>query len=171
MAAGAAPSAEPLVCARFHLRHDSRWLVALSPSPPLCLACALETLEEGGVSQVRKKHVLSCLQDALFQHATLVIPLFAQDERVCAHFLATLFELLQTMENSSALDLSIEVLVILVVELKLDRYLHYLLDECQKKLFKITTVRGSLPIFILLGKLADAIPSFADVLVIEHSKY
>nr|XP_060632688.1 meiosis inhibitor protein 1 [Anolis sagrei ordinatus] len=153
MAAGAAPSAEPLVCARFHLRHDPRWLVALSPSPPLCLACALETLKEGGVSQVRKKYVLSCLQDALFQHATLVIPLFVQDERVCAHFLATLFA----------------VLVLLVVELKLDRYLHYLLDECQKKLFKITTVRGSLPIFILLGKLADAIPSFADVLVIEHS--
>ncbi|XP_042323675.1 meiosis inhibitor protein 1 isoform X2 [Sceloporus undulatus] len=161
-------SAEPLVCERFHPRHDPRWLLEGLPSP-LCLACALETLKEDGVSQVRKKHVLFCLQEVLSRNTPLVIPLFAQDERVCAYFITTLFEILQTMEDSSALDLPIEILVVLIMELKLDRYLHYLLDECRKELYKVTTVRGSLPIFILLGKLADAIPSFAEVLVIEHS--
>uniref|UniRef100_A0A8B9EN27 Meiotic double-stranded break formation protein 1 n=1 Tax=Anser cygnoides TaxID=8845 RepID=A0A8B9EN27_ANSCY len=37
------------------------------------------------------------------------------------------------------------------------------------QLSKATTMRGSLPIFTLLGKLADAIPVFADILVVKHS--
>ncbi|XP_072858373.2 meiosis inhibitor protein 1-like [Pogona vitticeps] len=162
-------ASELLVCERLHHLHDSRWLLECLPSP-LCLACAIETLKDGGVSHVRKKHVLSCLRDILTRHATLVIPLLVQDERVCAHFIATLFEILQTVENSSFQDLPVEILVLLVVELKADRYLHYLLDKCQKELCKVITIRGHLPIFNLLGKLADVIPIFTDILVTEHSK-
>ncbi|CAI5785923.1 inhibitor 1 [Podarcis lilfordi] len=162
-----AAMAELLVCERFHQRHDPRWLLELPPSP-LCLACAIETLQDGEASLVRKKHVLSCLRDVLIRHATLVMPLLAQDERVCAHFIATLFEILQTVEDGSVLDLLIEVLVLLVVGLKMERYLHYLLDECQKELCKVAATRSSLPMFILLGKLADSIPIFADVWVVEH---
>ncbi|KFP10286.1 Meiosis inhibitor protein 1, partial [Egretta garzetta] len=61
------------------------------------------------------------------------------------------------------------VLVRLVVELKSEQYLRCILDESQKELCKATTMRGSLPTFTLLGKLADAIPGFADILVVEHS--
>ncbi|XP_015274646.1 PREDICTED: meiosis inhibitor protein 1 [Gekko japonicus] len=159
---------EPLVCPRFHALHDSRWLLESLPSP-LCLACALETLQEDGASLVRKNHVLSCLHDVLTRHAALVIPLLVQDESVCVHSIATLFGVLRSMEDNHILDLSIEVLVMLVVKLKLEGYLRYLLKECQQELCKVTTTRGSLPILILLGKLADAIPIFADELVIEHS--
>ncbi|XP_010147171.1 PREDICTED: meiosis inhibitor protein 1, partial [Eurypyga helias] len=77
--------------------------------------------------------------------------------------------MLHTVEDSSALNLFVEVLVRLVVELKSEQYLHCILDESQKELCKATTVRGSLPTFTLLGKLADAIPGFADILVVEHS--
>uniref|UniRef100_A0A8B9QWK5 Meiotic double-stranded break formation protein 1 n=1 Tax=Anas platyrhynchos TaxID=8839 RepID=A0A8B9QWK5_ANAPL len=37
------------------------------------------------------------------------------------------------------------------------------------QLSKATTMRGSLPIFTLLGKLADTISVFADILVVKHS--
>ncbi|KAM9638121.1 meiosis inhibitor protein 1-like isoform 2-T5 [Morphnus guianensis] len=77
--------------------------------------------------------------------------------------------MLHTVEDSSTLDLFIEVLVRLVVELKSEQYLRCILDESQKELCKATTMRGSLPTFTLLGKLADAIPGFADILVVEHS--
>uniref|UniRef100_A0A663ETW9 Meiotic double-stranded break formation protein 1 n=1 Tax=Aquila chrysaetos chrysaetos TaxID=223781 RepID=A0A663ETW9_AQUCH len=50
-----------------------------------------------------------------------------------------------------------------------EQYLCCILDESQKELCKATTMRGSLPTFTLLGKLADAIPGFADILVVEHS--
>uniref|UniRef100_A0A8C4U7E9 Meiotic double-stranded break formation protein 1 n=1 Tax=Falco tinnunculus TaxID=100819 RepID=A0A8C4U7E9_FALTI len=50
-----------------------------------------------------------------------------------------------------------------------EQYLCCILDESQKELCKATTMRGSLPTFTLLGKLADAIPSFADILLVEHS--
>ncbi|OXB71958.1 UNVERIFIED_CONTAM: hypothetical protein H355_001071 [Colinus virginianus] len=63
-----------------------------------------------------------------------------------------------------------EVLVQLIVELKSEQYLRCILDESQKELCKATTGRGSLPTFTLLGKLADAIPVFADILVVEHSE-
>ncbi|XP_044311111.1 meiosis inhibitor protein 1 [Varanus komodoensis] len=159
---------ESLICERFHLQHDARWVLTFLPSPS-CLACAIETLREEGASLVRKKYVLTYLRHVLTQHTTLVIPLFVQDERVCAHFIATLFEVLQTVEDSSILDIPIEVLVLLVMELKLEQYLHYLLDECQKELCKVASTRGSLPMFVLLGKLADVIPKFADILMTEHS--
>ncbi|XP_043346665.1 meiosis inhibitor protein 1 isoform X8 [Dermochelys coriacea] len=155
-----------LVCERLHARHDSRWLLLLPPA--LCLACVIETLGDGGASLVRKKHVLSCFRDVLAWHAVPVLQLLAQEERVCVHFIGTLFGMLHAAEDSSALDLPTEVLVRLVAELKLEQYVHCVLDESQKELSKAATMRGSLPTFNLLGKLADAIPGLADILVIEH---
>ncbi|NXH61294.1 MEII1 protein, partial [Rhabdornis inornatus] len=118
---------------------------------------------------VRKKHVLSRLQDALAWQALPVVQLLAQDERVCMHLIGTLFGMLHSVEDSSALNLLVEVLVRLVVELKSEQYLHCILDEGQKELCKATTMRSSLPTFSLLGKLADAIPGFADILVVKHN--
>ncbi|KFQ90030.1 Meiosis inhibitor protein 1, partial [Phoenicopterus ruber ruber] len=117
---------------------------------------------------VRKKHVLSRLHDALAWQALPVVQLLAPDERVCLHLIGTLFGMLHTVEDNGALDLFVEVLVRLVVELKSEQYLRCILDESQKELCKATTMRGSLPTFTLLGKLADAIPGFADILVVEH---
>ncbi|XP_075009994.1 meiosis inhibitor protein 1 isoform X2 [Calonectris borealis] len=154
-------------CARPSGGHGARW--ALPLRPPLCLACAVETLGDGSASLVRKKHVLSRLHDALAWQALPVVQLLAPDERVCVHLIGTLFGMLHTVEDSGALDLFIEVLVRLVVELKSEQYLHCILDESQKELCKATTMRGSLPTFTLLGKLADTIPGFADVLVVEHN--
>ncbi|KFW61115.1 Meiosis inhibitor protein 1, partial [Pygoscelis adeliae] len=108
-------------------------------------------------------------QDALAWQALPVVQLLAPDERGCLHLIGTLFGMLHTVEDSSALDLFVEVLVRLVVELKSEQYLRCILDESQNELRKATTMRGSLPTFTLLGKLADAIPGFADILVVEHS--
>ncbi|XP_074907148.1 meiosis inhibitor protein 1 isoform X2 [Buteo buteo] len=147
--------------------HGPRW--ALPLRPPLCLACAVETLGDGGASLVRRRHVLARLRDALARPAGPAVQLLAAEERLCAPLVAALSGMLHTVEDSSTLDLFIEVLVRLVVELKSEQYLRCILDESQKELCKATTMRGSLPTFTLLGKLADAIPGFADILVVEHS--
>ncbi|OWK59285.1 Meiosis inhibitor protein 1 [Lonchura striata] len=162
MAAGA-PVPVPVPCGD----HGPRW--ALPLRPPLCLACAVETLGDGSASLVRKKHVLSRLQDALAWQALPVVQLLAPDERVCMHLIGTLFGMLHSVEDSSALNLLVEVLVRLVVELKSEQYLYCILDESQKELCKATTMRSSLPTFSLLGKLADAIPGFAEMLVVKHN--
>ncbi|XP_071891500.1 meiosis inhibitor protein 1 isoform X1 [Anas platyrhynchos] len=148
-------------------RHAAGW--ALPLRPPLCIACALGTLSDGGASLVRKKHALSRLRDALAWQALPVIQLLALDERVCASLVGTLFGMCHSVEDSDAQDQFIEVLVQLVAELKSEQYLHCILDESQKELSKATTMRGSLPIFTLLGKLADTISVFADILVVKHS--
>ncbi|NWI09296.1 MEI1 protein, partial [Crypturellus soui] len=118
---------------------------------------------------VRKKHELSRLREALAWQALPVVQLLVPDEGLCVHLIGTLFGMLHTVEDSSALDLCLEVLVQLIVELKSEQYLHCVLDESQKELCKATTMRGSLPTFTLLGRLADAIPVLADLLVVEHS--
>ncbi|NWV82347.1 MEII1 protein, partial [Dasyornis broadbenti] len=118
---------------------------------------------------VRKKHVLFRLQDALAWRALPVVQLLAPEERVCLHLIGTLFGMLHSVEDSGALNLLVEVLVRLVVELKSEQYLCCILDESQKELCKATTMRSSLPTFALLGKLADAIPGFADILVVKHN--
>ncbi|XP_077770458.1 meiosis inhibitor protein 1 isoform X9 [Canis aureus] len=156
-----------LLFERAHYRHDPCWLL---PVPPrLCLACMLELLPEPCVSLVRKKHVLSCFQDALLRHASLVMPLVARDQRICIHFISMLFELLCNVEDGSVTDLCIEVLIQLTTQLKLEQTIHCLLDECHKELCNMPSMRGSLATLTLLGKLVDAVPLLADKLVMEHS--
>ncbi|XP_024593317.1 meiosis inhibitor protein 1 [Neophocaena asiaeorientalis asiaeorientalis] len=156
-----------LLFERAHYRHDPRWLL---PVPPrLCLACALELLPEPSVSLVRKKHVLSGFRDALMRHASLVMQLVAQDQRVCIHFISMLFGLLCNVEDGSITDLCIEVLIQLTTQLKLEQTIHCLLYECHKELCNMPSMRGSLATLTLLGKLVDAIPALADKLVMEHS--
>ncbi|KAF4023011.1 hypothetical protein G4228_014761 [Cervus hanglu yarkandensis] len=138
-----------LLFEKAHYRHDSRWLLPVSPR--CCLACALELLPEPGVSLVRKKHVLSGFRDALMKHASLVVQLVAQDQRVCIHFISMLFVLIQ-----------------LTTQLKLEQTIHCLLDECHKELCSMPSMRGSLATLTLLGKLVDAVPTLADKLVMEH---
>nr|XP_051689991.1 meiosis inhibitor protein 1 isoform X5 [Oryctolagus cuniculus] len=157
-----------LLLDKAHYRHDPRWLLPVSPR--LCLACALELLPEPGVSLVRKKHVVSCFRDALVRHTSLVTQLVAQDQRVCIHFIQILFGLLRNVEDGSAIDLCIEVLIQLTTQLKLEQTVHCLLNECHKELCSMPSMRGSLVTFSLLGKLVDAIPALADKLVVEHGR-
>ncbi|XP_036108072.1 meiosis inhibitor protein 1 [Molossus molossus] len=155
-----------LLFERVHYRHDPRWML---PVPPrLCLACVLELLPEPGVSLVRKKHVLSCFRDVLVRHASLVVQLVAQDQRVCIHFISMLFGLLCSVEDGNMADLCIEVLIQFTTQLKLEQTIHCLLDECHKELCNMPSMRGSLATLTLLGKLVDAIPALADKLVMEH---
>ncbi|XP_027729445.1 meiosis inhibitor protein 1 isoform X3 [Vombatus ursinus] len=156
-----------LLYERAHFRHDPRWLLPLPPR--LCLACALELLQPtSGVSLVRKKHMLSCFHDALMRHTTLVTQLLAQNEAVCTHLIGILFGLLRSIDDGSVLELSMEVLIQLIVQLKLGPFVHCLLGECQKELCNMPTMRGSLATVTLLGKMVDAIPCLAEILVVEH---
>ncbi|XP_043823714.1 meiosis inhibitor protein 1 [Dromiciops gliroides] len=152
---------------RAHFRHDPRWLL---PRPPrLCLACALELLQPtSGVSLVRKKHMLSCFRDALLRHGTSVTQLLAQNKTVCTHLIGILFGLLRSIDDGSMLELCMEVLIQLIVQLKLGPFVRCLLEECQKELCNMSNLRGSLATVSLLGKMVDAIPSLAEILVTEH---
>ncbi|XP_072829706.1 meiosis inhibitor protein 1 isoform X3 [Vicugna pacos] len=102
------------------------------------------------------------------RHASLVMQLVAQDQRVCIHFISMLFGLLCNVEDGSVTDLCIEVLIQLTTQLKSEQTVHYLLDECHKELCNMPSMRGSLATLTLLGKLVDAIPALADKLVMEH---
>ncbi|XP_011887929.1 PREDICTED: meiosis inhibitor protein 1 [Cercocebus atys] len=157
-----------LLFQRVHYRHDPRWLLPVTPR--LCLACALELLPEPGVSLLRKKHMLSCFQDALVRHTSLVTQLVSQDQRVCIRFISVLFGLLHSVEDGSVTDLCIEVIIQLTTQLKLEQTTRCLLDECHKELCNMPSMRGSLATLTLLGKLVDAIPALADELVMEHGE-
>ncbi|XP_074127937.1 meiosis inhibitor protein 1 isoform X2 [Sminthopsis crassicaudata] len=152
---------------RSHFRHDPRWLL---PQPPrLCLACTMELLQSTSrVSLVRKKHMLVCFHDALTKHGASVTQLLAQNETVCTRLISILFGLLRNIENANILELSMEVLIQLIVQLKLRPFVHCLLEECQKELSNMPTMRDSLATMTLLGKMVDVIPSLAEILVTEH---
>ncbi|XP_038612335.1 meiosis inhibitor protein 1 isoform X2 [Tachyglossus aculeatus] len=162
---GSSPS-QSLLSERSHRQHDVRWL--LPPPSGLCLACALDLLRDGQVSLVRKKHTLSCLWDDLIRNTSLVTHLFSQDERICLHFMGTLLGILHSLDDHGILDLSIKVLVQILMELKSQRFVYYVLDVCQKKLCNMSSTRSSVPTLMLLGKLLNAIPALAQTLVIEH---
>ncbi|XP_006866927.1 PREDICTED: meiosis inhibitor protein 1 [Chrysochloris asiatica] len=155
-----------LLFEKVHYRHDPRWLLPVTPR--LCLACLVELLPEPGVSLVRKKHVLSCFRDALLRHSSLVMQLVAEDQSVSVHFINMLFGLLCQAEDGSAKDLCIEVLIQLITQLNLEQTTDCLLGECHRELCDMPSMRHSLAILTLLGKLVDALPALADRLVLEH---
>ncbi|XP_028935288.1 meiosis inhibitor protein 1 isoform X2 [Ornithorhynchus anatinus] len=82
--------------------------------------------------------------------------------------MGTLLGILHTLDDHGILDLSIKVLVQLLMELKSQRFVYYVLDVCQKKLCNMSSTRSSVPTLMLLGKLLNAIPALAQPLVIEH---
>uniref|UniRef100_F7AUF9 Meiotic double-stranded break formation protein 1 n=1 Tax=Ornithorhynchus anatinus TaxID=9258 RepID=F7AUF9_ORNAN len=126
---------------------------------------------------VRKKHTLSCLWEDLVRNTSPVTHLFAQDERVCLHFMGTLLGKKKRERAALKMNSSIprplissffSVLVQLLMELKSQRFVYYVLDVCQKKLCNMSSTRSSVPTLMLLGKLLNAIPALAQPLVIEH---
>ncbi|XP_078539432.1 meiosis inhibitor protein 1 isoform X2 [Lissotriton helveticus] len=153
---------------RVHYRHNPQWLLTGPAGGSLCLACVTEMLEEPEVSVVRKKYMLSCFRHILHHSAAAVTELLMQDPRICAHFLGTLLGMLQEVEDGTALYVITEVLMQLIVELKSEQFVHCILDECHKELTKVSSMRSSLPVFTFLGKLVDAIPSIAEMFVVEH---
>ncbi|XP_067876009.1 meiosis inhibitor protein 1-like, partial [Heterodontus francisci] len=119
---------------------------------------------------VRKKYTLTCFRNVLVRFPQALVELLSMDARVCIHFIISLLDMLRNVEDSVTLDLVIEVLALLTVELKSEQFVCCVLDECQKQLSEKNSMRRSLPIFTLLGKLLLTIPFLAEKLLQEYTK-
>ncbi|XP_067830355.1 meiosis inhibitor protein 1-like [Heptranchias perlo] len=162
-----------VVCERIHFRHDGHWTLRFREELQdreqlLCVACVIEMVEENAISVVRKKYALACFRNVLVRFPCTVVELLSVDARVCIHFIVTLLDMLRNVEDNVTLDLVIEVLVLLTAELKSEQFVCCVLDECQKQLSEKNSMRRSLPIFTLLGKLLLAIPFLAEKLIQEY---
>ncbi|XP_066563738.1 meiosis inhibitor protein 1 [Amia ocellicauda] len=174
-----------------HYRHDQRWAVRLGSDrlgsarlgPVLCVACVIEILEDSEVSVrerererertgqlphktavLRKRHALCCLRRVTEHFPSVTAQLLLQDQRVCLHFTGTLLGMLHTVEDTATLEQAIQVLLQLVLELKNDEFLQYLLKENERQLCSQASLRSCLPSFILLGRLLDTVPTVAEML-------
>ncbi|XP_032869020.1 meiosis inhibitor protein 1 [Amblyraja radiata] len=134
----------------------------------LCIACVIEMVEENSVSIVRKKYTLACFKDVLERFPHTVGELFSMDGRVCIHFMTTLLDMLQSVEDDVTINLAIEVLVLLTEEFKADEFVCCVLDQCQKQLSEKSSMRKTLPVFTLMGKLLITIPFLAEKLIHKY---
>ncbi|XP_072889409.1 meiosis inhibitor protein 1 [Hemitrygon akajei] len=163
-----------VVCEWSHSRHDGHWTMRFRGNMEereqlICVACVIEMVEENSISIVRKKYLLSCFRDVLVKFPGKVVELLSMDGRACIHFIITLMDLLQSIEDSVTLNLVIEVLAALMGEFKSDEVVCCVLDQCQKQLSDKSSMRKSLPIFMLLGKLLLIIPFLAEKLIHKYS--
>uniref|UniRef100_A0A8D2MK29 Meiotic double-stranded break formation protein 1 n=1 Tax=Zonotrichia albicollis TaxID=44394 RepID=A0A8D2MK29_ZONAL len=122
---------------------------------------------------VRKKHVLARLQDALAWQALPVVQLLAPDERVCMHLIGTLFGKSSLRPGAAAgrrLCITEKLLVwVHFCPWTVSSSVKHFPSLSPLQLCKANTMRSSLPTFSLLGKLADAIPGFAEIVVVKHN--
>ncbi|XP_069765836.1 meiosis inhibitor protein 1 isoform X3 [Narcine bancroftii] len=158
------------LCEWNHSHHDGCWTMRFRDDKQerdqlLCIACVIEMVEEKSISIVHKKYTLDCFQAVLVRFPHTLIELLTMDGRVCIHFIITLLDMLQSLEESVTLNLVIEVLALLIGELKSDEFVFCVLDQCQKQLSEKSSMRRSLPIFTLLGKLLLSIPFLAKKLI------
>ncbi|XP_059809172.1 meiosis inhibitor protein 1-like [Hypanus sabinus] len=163
-----------VVCEWSHSRHDGHWTMRFRGNMEereqlICVACVIEMMEENSISIVRKKYLLSCFRDVLVKFPSKVVELLSMDGRACIHFIITLMDLLQSIEDSVTLNLVIEVFTVLMGEFKSDEVVCCVLDQCQKQLSDKSSMRKSLPIFMLLGKLLLIIPFLAEKLIHKYS--
>ncbi|XP_055519205.1 meiosis inhibitor protein 1-like [Leucoraja erinacea] len=162
-----------VVCEWSHSRHDGHWTVQFRDEMQereqlLCIACVIEMVEENSVSIVRKKYTLACFKDVLERFPHTVGELFSMDGRVCIHFMTTLLDMLQSVEDDVTINLAIEVLVLLTEEFKADEFVCCVLDQCQKQLSEKSSMRKTLPVFTLMGKLLITIPFLAEKLIHKY---
>ncbi|XP_038639375.1 meiosis inhibitor protein 1 isoform X3 [Scyliorhinus canicula] len=162
-----------VVCEQIHSRHDGHWTLRFKEDLQdreqlLCVACVIEMAEGNKISIVRKTYTLTCFRNVLVRFPQAVVEVLSMDARVCVHFIVTLLDLLQNFEDSASLDLVIEVLALLTAELKSEQFVCCVLEECQKQLSEKNSMRKSLPVFKLLGKLLLTIPFLAEKLIQEY---
>ncbi|XP_038639379.1 meiosis inhibitor protein 1 isoform X7 [Scyliorhinus canicula] len=163
-----------VVCEQIHSRHDGHWTLRFKEDLQdreqlLCVACVIEMAEGNKISIVRKTYTLTCFRNVLVRFPQAVVEVLSMDARVCVHFIVTLLDLLQNFEDSASLDLVIEVLALLTAELKSEQFVCCVLEECQKQLSEKNSMRKSLPVFKLLGKLLLTIPFLAEKLIQEYT--
>ncbi|XP_036407892.1 meiosis inhibitor protein 1 [Megalops cyprinoides] len=160
-----------IVYEKIHYRHDPRWTGRLGPAnggTMLCVACVIEMMETAEVSSVRKSVVLAGVGGVLKRCPGVLRELLLQDHRVCLHFAASLLGMLHTVEDQATLEQVIQVLVQLLLELKSEQLVQYVLEEVHTQLCEQSSVRGFLPTFIFLGKLVDSVPALPQTLASQH---
>ncbi|XP_072277032.1 meiosis inhibitor protein 1 [Pyxicephalus adspersus] len=165
------PMAGPQLYERAHYRHDPHWLLPVleAGEVPLCLACVIEMMEDGMVSVVRKKHMLSSFQECLQNNPSTVVGLLLNDSRICTHFIEQLLGMLvNSDDNNTTSALVIEILVQIIVDLKQEECVHCILHCCQKELSAVSCMRLSRPVICFLAKLLDAIPNATEIFVADH---
>ncbi|CAL8311475.1 unnamed protein product [Arctogadus glacialis] len=157
---------------KFHFRHDPKWTGRLGPQDGggvlLCVACVIEMMESKEISSVRKCVALSGISGALLCSPGALGALLQQDHRVCLHFTASLLGMLRSMKDPAALEQVIQVLVQLLLELKSDRYVHHILEDIQTQLCDHRCGQSLLPTFTFLGKMVEALPDLAVLLLAQY---
>ncbi|XP_036420934.1 meiosis inhibitor protein 1 [Colossoma macropomum] len=150
-----------VILEKIHLRHDPRW-----SARGVCVACVLELMDREDVSIVRKSAALADVLE-LLKIAGLVRDVFQQDERVCLHFICSLMKMLKSVEDLAVLEQIIQVLVQLLLDLKEEHFVQYVLDELQTQLCKGAGGKF-FPHLTFLGKLVDAVSFLAQMLTTTH---
>ncbi|KAL7826756.1 hypothetical protein AOLI_G00319650 [Acnodon oligacanthus] len=150
-----------VILEKIHLRHDPRWRAR-----GMCVACVLELMDREDVSIVRKSASLADVLE-LLKTAGVVRDVFHQDKRVCLHFICTLMKMLKSVEDPAVLEQIIQVLVQLLLDLKEEHFVQYVLDELQTQLCKGAGGKR-FPHLTFLGKLVDAVSFLAQMLTTTH---
>ncbi|KAJ3600686.1 hypothetical protein NHX12_031664 [Muraenolepis orangiensis] len=135
-----------IVYDKFHFRHDPKWTGRLGPQDGggvmLCVACVIEMMESKDISSVRKCVALSGISGVLRCSPGALGGLLQQDHRVCLHFTASLLGMLRTIQDPAALDQLCD-------------------HRCWRSLF---------PTFTFLGKMVEALPDLAVLLLAQYEK-
>ncbi|XP_057673223.1 meiosis inhibitor protein 1 isoform X1 [Corythoichthys intestinalis] len=154
---------------KFHFRHDPSWSGRLGPAKGgglhLCIACVIEMLESDDISLVRKSHALSAVCGFLKCFPGALREMLQNDHQVSMHFISSLMGMLHILVDPATLEKVDQVLVLLLLELRSEMPLLYVLDQINKQMIDQLNVKSFLPTFNFLGSLVEAIPSVALTLV------
>ncbi|XP_055009057.1 meiosis inhibitor protein 1 [Boleophthalmus pectinirostris] len=161
-----------IVCDKIHFRHEAQWCGRLGPAEGgglvLCVLCVLEMMEREDVASVRKSYALSGVSGVLKCSPGALKELLQQDQRVSLRFIASLLGMLQTTEDTCTLEKVDQVLLQLLLELQSEPPFRFVLDEIHKQLSGPFNAKGWLSAFNFIGRLLEAVPNIANVLVTQY---
>ncbi|XP_077475502.1 meiosis inhibitor protein 1 isoform X1 [Stigmatopora argus] len=165
-------ASEEIIYEKFHFRHDPRWSGRLGPAEGgglhLCVACVIEMLESDDISLVRKSYALSAVSGFLKCSPGVLRQMLQIDHHVSMHFINSLLGMLHTLVDPATLEKVDQVLVLLLLELRSEMPLLYVLDHINKQMIDQLNVKGFLPTFNFLGSLVEAVPCVALTLVTHY---
>ncbi|CAH1795690.1 unnamed protein product [Owenia fusiformis] len=154
-----------------HSSHNQRWqLLDTSSQIPVCLACVIEIVEDSTIVLLKKKPGIVTFLRLLTSNGEGVIESMNHDPRVAAHFTMAFVGLLDVTDDSIS-NVAVEVVLQLVLQVKSEDLVCYVLDVITQQCLKLCNFSKSVSYFNLAGRMLSSIAPLASQMVESYGSF
>ncbi|XP_054712445.1 uncharacterized protein LOC129222050 [Uloborus diversus] len=161
----------PLTCLSSP-RHADKWLLEIKNQNKrcnLCYACAFSYLENPHHLNLRKKYVLSILQNILQTSPEIIVDIVNEDELISFHNIEVMLSLIKS-SDSKIITLAGECLLLFLSHMKKEKFGLAVAQSLTVEVEECEDYEQRFSHFVFLGRIFGLFPEFVPTILNEHDK-